>query len=185
MCVSNISIAQICFAIISLQITWLNECAISNMNQWIMIIQGVSAPSEVYTFWYSRRESLGLLKINSLSPFGCFILMTTSSLKQLVVLTCITCLPVAVENGLLCCWVHTVQKYVMLLFCSFFMQLGKYTAYQPMPHFPLKIALDENVSSISEMLLFETWIDNVGSRIGVENQNSFYSFLYLFFSAQK
>lgn len=115
------------------------------MNQWIMIIQGVSAPSEVYTFWYSRRESLGLLKINSLSPFGCFILMTISSLKQLVVLTCITCLPVAVENGLLCCWVHTVQKYVMLLFCSFFMQLGKYTAYQPMPHFPLKIALDENV----------------------------------------
>lgn len=65
------------------------------------------------------------------------------------------------------------------------MQLGKYTAYQPMPHFPLKIALDENVSSVSEMLLFETWIDNVGSRIGVENQNSFYSFLYLFFSAQK
>lgn len=129
--------------------------------------------------------SLGLLKINSLSPFGCFILMTTSSLKQLVVLTCITCLPVAVENGLLCCWVHTVQKYVMLLFCSFFMQLGKYTAYQPMLHFPLKIAVDENVSSISEMLLFETWIDNVGSRIGVENQNSFYSFLYLFFSPQK
>lgn len=121
----------------------------------------------------------------TLSPFGCFILMTISSLKQLVVLTCITCLPVAVENGLLCCWVHTVQKYVMLLFCSFFMQLGKYTAYQPMPHFPLKIALDENVSSVSEMLLFETWIDNVGSRIGVENQNSFYSFLYLFFSAQK
>jgi len=121
----------------------------------------------------------------TLSPFGCFILMTISSLKQLVVLTCITCLPVAVENGLLCCWVHTVQKYVMLLFCSFFMQLGKYTAYQPMLHFPLKIALDENVSSISEILLFETWIDNVGSRIGVENQNSFYSFLYLFFSAQK
>lgn len=121
----------------------------------------------------------------TLSPFGCFILMTTSSLKQLVVLTCITCLPVAVENGLLCCWVHTVQKYVMLLFCSFFMQLGKYTAYQPMLHFPLKIAVDENVSSISEMLLFETWIDNVGSRIGVENQNSFYSFLYLFFSPQK
>lgn len=121
----------------------------------------------------------------TLSPFGCFILMTISSLKQLVVLTCITCLPVAVENGLLCCWVHTVQKYVMLLFCSFFMQLGKYTAYEPMLHFPLKIALDENVSSVSEMLLFETWIDNVGSRIGVENQNSFYSFLYLFFSAQK
>lgn len=117
------------------------------MNQWIMIIQGVSAPSEVYTFWYSRRESFfGSFEDKfTLSPFGCFILMTISSLKQLVVLTCITCLPVAVENGLLCCWVHTVQKYVMLLFCSFFMQLGKYTAYQPMPHFPLKIALDENV----------------------------------------
>lgn len=147
-----------------------------------MIIQGVSPPSEVYTFWYSRRECFfGSFEDKfTLSPFGCFILMTTSSLKQLVVLTCITCLPAAVENGLLCCWVHTVQKYVMLLFCSFFMQLGKYTAYQPMLHFPLKIALDENVSSISEMLLFETWIDNVGSRIGVENQNSFYSFLYLF-----
>lgn len=152
-----------------------------------MIIQGVSAPSEVYTFWYSRRECFfGSFEDKfTLSPFGCFILMTISSLKQLVVLTCITCLPVAVENGLLCCWVHTVQKYVMLLFCSFFMQLGKYTAYEPMLHFPLKIALDENVSSVSEMLLFETWIDNVGSRIGVENQNSFYSFLYLFFSAQK
>lgn len=36
------------------------------------------------------------------------------------------------------------------------MQLGKYTAYEPMLHFPLKIALDENVSSVSEMLLFET-----------------------------
>lgn len=61
------------------------------------------------------------------------------------------------------------------------MQLGKYTAYQPMFHFLLKIALDENVSSISEILLFETWIDNVGSRIGVENENSFYSLLYIFF----
>lgn len=150
-----------------------------------MILQGVSAPNEVYTFWYSRRECFFRCFEDKFTlSIWCFILMTASSLKQLVLLTCITYLPVAAENGLLFCWVHTVQKYIMLLFSSFFMQLGKYTAYQPMLHFLLKIALDENVSSISEILLFETWIDNVGSRIGVENKNSFYSLLYIFFPTE-